>query len=133
MSRLQVSPKQRYQIFKRDKFTCRYCGAKAPEVSLELDHIIPVSRGGDNDPMNLITACQQCNRGKSDDLPYSIQQTFVYDDKEIPLYIEKKTQRVQLVLQPSLYKRAQKAAKKQKISFNEMVHQILDNYLSKAD
>lgn len=50
-----------------------------------------------------------------------------------PRFIEKKTKRVQLVLQPSLYKRAQKAAKKQKISFNEMVHQLLNEYLTEFE
>lgn len=48
-----------------------------------------------------------------------------------PRFIEKKTQRVQLVMQPSLYKRAQKAAKKKKISFNELIHQLLNDYLEK--
>lgn len=50
-----------------------------------------------------------------------------------PRFIEKKSQRVQLVMQPSLYKRAQRAAKKQKISFNEMVHQILNEYLTEFE
>mgnify|MGYP002512584094 CR=1 FL=1 len=126
MSRAMISPKTRYQIFKRDKFMCRYCGAKAPEVALEIDHIIPVSRGGDNDFSNLITACQQCNRGKSNDLPYS-------EAPIPPIYIEKKTQRVQLILQPSLYKRMQKAAKQQKVSFNELVHQVFEKYLSERE
>ena len=133
MSRMPISPKLRYQIFKRDKFTCRYCGAKAPKIALELDHIVPVSRGGDNDPMNLITACQQCNRGKADDLPYNVKETFTYKGAEIPKYIEKKTKRVQLVLQPSLYKRMQKAAKHQKISFNELAHQVFEKYATDSE
>lgn len=50
-----------------------------------------------------------------------------------PRFIEKKSQRVQLVMQPSLYKRAQKAAKKQKISFNELIHQLLNEYLTEFE
>jgi len=50
-----------------------------------------------------------------------------------PYYIEKKSQRVQLVMKPSIYKRSQKAAKKQKISFNELVHQALETYLNEFE
>lgn len=36
----------RFEVFKRDNFTCQYCGAKAPDVILEVDHINPVKLGG---------------------------------------------------------------------------------------
>lgn len=49
MSRKPISKKTRFEVFKRDKFTCQYCGASAPEIVLELDHIIPVASGGDSD------------------------------------------------------------------------------------
>jgi hypothetical protein len=55
----------RFDIFHRDGFTCQYCGKRPPDVVLELDHIHPVANGGDNDPLNLITSCAECNRGKS--------------------------------------------------------------------
>lgn len=55
----------RFEVFKRDKFTCQYCGESAPNVILEVDHIDPVSKGGTNDIMNLITSCRDCNRGKT--------------------------------------------------------------------
>jgi len=61
-----LSKKTRFEVFKRDAFTCQYCGKKSPEVILHVDHINPVSKGGDNDLMNLITSCQSCNSGKSD-------------------------------------------------------------------
>ena len=57
---------ERYNIMKRDNFTCQYCGAKSPEVQLEVDHMIPKSKGGQDTPDNLITACINCNRGKRD-------------------------------------------------------------------
>jgi DNA-binding transcriptional regulator GbsR (MarR family) len=60
-----ISQKTRFEVFKRDKFTCQYCGASAPEFVLHIDHIIPVVSGGDNNIMNLITACKSCNAGKS--------------------------------------------------------------------
>lgn len=41
-----VSPKLRFEVLKRDRNTCVYCGRMPPEVALEIDHVIPVSRGG---------------------------------------------------------------------------------------
>jgi len=51
-------------VFKRDRFTCQYCGKSAPDVVLHIDHIQPVSKDGDNSITNLITACAECNGGK---------------------------------------------------------------------
>ena len=60
-----LSKRIRFEVFKRDNFTCQYCGAKAPDVILEVDHIKPVKEDGTNEIMNLITSCFDCNRGKS--------------------------------------------------------------------
>lgn len=59
-----ISPKLRFEVFRRDKYVCQYCGAAGPKVELEVDHKIPVSRGGTDDIDNLTTACFKCNRGK---------------------------------------------------------------------
>ena len=61
-----ISKKIRFEIFKRDKFICQYCGKKAPDVVLNIDHINPVAKGGTNELMNLITSCFDCNNGKRD-------------------------------------------------------------------
>jgi CRISPR/Cas system Type II protein with McrA/HNH and RuvC-like nuclease domain len=66
--RKPLQKKIRFDVFKRDMFTCQYCGSKPPAVVLEVDHIDPVKNGGDNNIHNLITACFDCNRGKSDRL-----------------------------------------------------------------
>jgi hypothetical protein len=66
--RKSLSQRQRFETFKRDSFTCQYCGSKAPDVVLNVDHIIPVAKGGSNKATNLITSCFQCNSGKSDKL-----------------------------------------------------------------
>lgn len=58
----------RFEVFKRDKFTCQYCGAKAPDVVLVLDHLHPHAKGGDDTVINLITSCEPCNNGKRDRL-----------------------------------------------------------------
>lgn len=59
-----MSPKLRFEVFKRDSFKCQYCGSSAPNVVLRCDHIKPVKSGGDNNISNLITACFACNSGK---------------------------------------------------------------------
>lgn len=62
--RKAISKKVRFEVFKRDGFTCQYCGKAAPDVILHVDHIAPVSKGGGNDILNLITSCADCNGGK---------------------------------------------------------------------
>lgn len=52
------------EVFKRDNYTCKYCGRKGG--ILEVDHIIPFSKGGSNDLSNLATSCRRCNRQKKD-------------------------------------------------------------------
>lgn len=66
MARRAIRKSVRFEVFKRDSFTCQYCGQKSPDVVLEIDHITPVVDGGDNDILNLVTACKACNAGKSD-------------------------------------------------------------------
>lgn len=61
-SRLRSST--RFAVLVRDDFTCQYCGSRAPEVILHIDHRVPVSRGGGDDLENLIAACVDCNLGK---------------------------------------------------------------------
>ena len=61
-----LSKKTRFDVFKRDLFTCQYCGRRPPEVVLEVDHIIAKAKDGSDDPDNLTTSCDECNQGKSD-------------------------------------------------------------------
>jgi HNH endonuclease len=72
--RKSLSKGLRFDIFKRDGFVCQYCGNRPPDVILEVDHITPVARGGTNDNMNLITSCEDCNRGKSAKLLNKVQR-----------------------------------------------------------
>lgn len=85
-------PKQiRFEVFKRDSFTCQYCGRKAPEVILHIDHIDPVSNGGDNCIVNLITSCEPCNLGKSD-IPLSAQHRIEKERSQLELLQERREQ-----------------------------------------
>jgi hypothetical protein len=77
MARVGLSKSKRFNVFKRDSFTCQYCGATPPRVVLEVDHINPIAKGGKNSIDNLITACFDCNRGKSAGLLTSIPESVV--------------------------------------------------------
>jgi len=61
---MTVGKKLRFEVFKRDSFTCQYCGKSAPDVILHADHIHPKSKGGLDDITNLVTSCADCNLGK---------------------------------------------------------------------
>lgn len=65
--RKPIKPSVRFQILKRDNYRCQMCGITAKDgATLEIDHIIPVSKGGTNDEDNLQVLCRDCNAGKSD-------------------------------------------------------------------
>lgn len=54
----------RFDVFRRDNFTCRYCGRSSPQVVLHCDHVKPRTKGGETSMENLVTACTDCNFGK---------------------------------------------------------------------
>jgi 5-methylcytosine-specific restriction endonuclease McrA len=54
----------RRNIFVRDGFTCQYCGVRPGVRDLNLDHVVPRSRGGRSSWENLVTSCRDCNLGK---------------------------------------------------------------------
>jgi HNH endonuclease len=61
-----VPPQLRFRVLQRDGFRCQYCGRSARDGAiLHLDHVVPFSAGGETTEENLISACDQCNLGKS--------------------------------------------------------------------
>lgn len=62
------SDKDIQQLQKNQKNRCYYCQCKL--VEYHVDHIVPLSRGGSNDPSNLVLACPTCNISKRDKLPH---------------------------------------------------------------
>ena len=60
----QIRKATRKAVLERDNFTCVYCGARAYEAPLEIDHVIPRSKGGTHNIDNLVTSCKKCNRKK---------------------------------------------------------------------
>ena len=92
-----VGKKLRFEVFKRDKFTCQYCGAKAPDVVLHVDHIQAVAEGGKSEILNLVTACQGCNAGKGarrlDDMSVIERQRLQIEE------LEERRQQLEMMLQ----------------------------------
>lgn len=66
MRRKSTGKRLRFEVFKRDHFTCQYCGAQPPDIVLVVDHITAVADGGETSIDNLLTACTPCNQGKAD-------------------------------------------------------------------
>ncbi|MBL8681429.1 MAG: HNH endonuclease [Myxococcales bacterium] len=59
----------RGNVYRRDEFTCQYCGARPGASRLTFDHVLPRSRGGLTEWTNIVTACTDCNREKADKTP----------------------------------------------------------------
>lgn len=89
MARKSTGKRQRFNIFKRDKFTCQYCGRTPPAIVLVLDHILPVSKGGETIDHNLITSCETCNQGKADGLLGDVPQAI---DANLAAQVERREQ-----------------------------------------
>lgn len=89
--RKAISKTVRFEVFKRDSFACQYCGSAAPNALLRIDHIHPVAKGGTDDITNLITACQDCNAGKSDKL-LSDKSALEKQRRELELLQERREQ-----------------------------------------
>jgi HNH endonuclease len=73
-----VSSRVRFEVFRRDDYTCRYC--RAADQPLTVDHVLPTVLGGTDDPSNLVTACRDCNAGKGSTAPDSPLVAQVTDD-----------------------------------------------------
>lgn len=59
----------RYKVFKRDRYTCQYCGDQPGVKDLTIDHVVPRAAGGTTNWENCVTACEECNRKKADAHP----------------------------------------------------------------
>lgn len=89
--RQSISNRLRHDVFKRDGYRCRECGASVEDgATLEIDHIIPVAKGGTNDINNLQTLCKECNRGKYTDEWVGGESDLEVAENEYNLLLEKK-------------------------------------------
>lgn len=55
---------------KRSSGICHYCQARVPVAELTMDHVIPLSRGGRSEKINLVPCCKECNTKKKQLLPF---------------------------------------------------------------
>ncbi len=74
----QVPPLVNRELFHRDRHTCAYCGSTLSGALLTRDHIEPVSRGGKDVWMNVVTACRSCNQRKDNRRPERAGMTLLY-------------------------------------------------------
>ncbi len=78
-------------LFARDGYSCQYCGRHRRELgyreSLTRDHVVPISRGGDNSWKNVVTACSRCNLRKGNLLPSECGLTLLAEPR-VPNHVE---------------------------------------------
>ncbi len=77
-SLMQVPPLNNRELFHRDRHLCGYCGGIFSGLRLTRDHITPVSQGGRDTWMNVVTACRSCNQRKSGRTPEQASMQLLY-------------------------------------------------------
>ena len=87
--RQEASGMKRMRIYMRDKFRCQYCGEKKAASELTLDHILPRSRGGDNSPVNIVTACVACNNRKGSRTPAEARMPLLTSQSALRVKLER--------------------------------------------
>jgi CRISPR/Cas system Type II protein with McrA/HNH and RuvC-like nuclease domain len=110
---MAVSKSKRFKVFSRDNFTCVYCGRNSRSVSLEVDHVVPRSKGGSDDESNLATSCFDCNRSKSDAIlnATSVCDMLIDNSEQATKMAKAETARI-------------KAARAEKAEFNKLKRDI---------
>ena len=73
-----VPPLNNRELFRRDRHMCGYCGGEFSFFRLTRDHITPLSRGGSDTWMNVVTACRHCNGQKRNRLPQESGMELLY-------------------------------------------------------
>jgi hypothetical protein len=118
MTRKSTGKRLRFAVFQRDLFTCQYCGAQPPSAVLVVDHIEPVSAGGETSIDNLITACEACNQGKADK---RLTERAVRPDADL-LYLETQQEIAEL-------RRYQRALAEREELLNQIVSDLQDLWM----
>ena len=72
----------RSNLYKRDDYRCQYCEQHFGPSALTFDHVMPRSRGGATDWLNIVAACQPCNRVKGDRTPEEANMPLFKKPKE---------------------------------------------------
>ncbi|MGY6528730.1 MAG: HNH endonuclease [Cyanobacterium sp.] len=74
--RIPIPPEVRKYVYQRDNYRCQSCGKPSQETTLNIDHIIPLAKGGSNDISNLQTLCSNCNLQKKDKLDHRFRRHY---------------------------------------------------------
>lgn len=74
--RIPIPMEVRKYVYSRDKNQCQSCGKKLTETTLNIDHIIPLAKGGSNDISNLQTLCRDCNQEKKAKIDHRFRRHF---------------------------------------------------------
>jgi 5-methylcytosine-specific restriction endonuclease McrA len=73
-----VPPLNNRELFNRDCYLCAFCGCEFTPYKLTCDHILPMSRGGRDAWMNVVTACRACNQKKGNRTPEEAHMQLLY-------------------------------------------------------
>lgn len=76
----------RREVFRRDKFTCQYCGRKVSELTI--DHVVPRHMGGKHIWTNVVASCPSCNHHKGSRTPEEAHMNLLHRPKEPPTSAE---------------------------------------------
>ena len=79
--RYQTIPCHRRNVIWRDNNQCQYCAKHFMADKLTIDHVVPRSRGGKNNWLNLVTACKKCNQKKGDKTPSEANMPLIREPK----------------------------------------------------
>lgn len=75
---LQISGSNSFVVNNTSVHNCQYCGSKVNKAEITIDHIVPVSRGGQSTFQNCVVCCMKCNNTKADRTPSEVQMTLLY-------------------------------------------------------
>lgn len=86
ISRGNISRSIRQEVYKRDGFTCQFCGVRKNLKELTIDHLVPITRGGHDEITNYITSCQKCNQRKANLSLEAFASTLSIKVEELPVH-----------------------------------------------
>lgn len=126
VGRERIPNRVRHAVFQKDGYRCRECNrSKEDGAILEIDHIVPVAKGGTNDISNLQTLCKECNRGKYTDV--WVGGELDYNSRGNPFGIKTRKEKLKLIAEK---RRAEVEAKRNKL-FDKLFPIITSNQINK--
>lgn len=119
-----ITPEIRHKIIIRDKGICQHCGKKCNTSEIEIDHIIPISKGGKSTLCNLQVLCRHCNRKKGNRIntdTFSVCHQEIYDCEAKSEQTNKKTNWLQI-----------ESSSIKSIYYNSKLNQLYVEYINKS-